>query len=53
MNRRTDIYGVEYYLPKAINKATIKATSLKQPENKNFKILVQDHIKDKVYLVDA
>ena len=53
MNKNTDIYSVEYYLAKAVKPG--KKTSLMQRAAKktNFKILVQDHIKDSVYLVDA
>ena len=53
MNKNTDIYSVEYYLPKATK--SVRKTSLvqKQPKQSNYKILVQDHIKNSVYLVDA
>lgn len=53
MNKNTDIYSVEYYLPKA-SKPGEKTPSLqKQSKQSNCKILVQDHVKDSVYLVDA
>lgn len=53
MTRKPDIYSVEYYLPQAAEHANEKAVLQKFSANQNFKILVQDHIKDSFYLIDA
>lgn len=53
MNKCTDIYSVEYYMPKASKPVAEKSFSKKLHKKKNFKILVQDDVKDGVYLVDA
>lgn len=53
MKKCTDIYIVEYYLPKANMPLAEKTFSKKLLKKKNFKILVQDDVKDSVYLVDA
>jgi|GEM_PF-792385 hypothetical protein len=53
MKKCTDIYSVEYYLPKANKPLAEKTFSKKLLKKKNFKILVQDDVKDSVYLVDA
>jgi len=53
MNKNTDIYSVEYYLPKATKPGNKPSLARSQSNNSNFKILVQDHVKDSVYLVDA
>ncbi|MDG1859905.1 MAG: hypothetical protein P8J14_00335 [Emcibacteraceae bacterium] len=53
MNKCTDIYSVEYYMPKASKPAASKTFSKKLLKKKNFKILVHDDVKDSVYLIDA
>ena len=53
MNKCTDIYSVEYYMPKATKPLEEKSFSKKLLKKKNFKILVQDDVKNSVYLVDA
>ena len=53
MNKNTDIYSVEYYLPKASKPAKKASLIGKQRAKKPLKILVQDHVKDSVYLIDA
>ena len=53
MNKNTGIFSVEYYLPKS-SKAGKKASLLQSDKSKKtYKILVQDHVKDSVYLIDA
>ena len=52
MNKSTDIYSIEYYLPK--NKNLGKKLSFQnKSKQSNYKVLVQDNIEDRVYLVDA
>ena len=53
MKKCTDIYSVEYYLPEANKPLAKKTFSKKLLKKKNFKILVQDDVKDSVYLIDA
>ena len=53
MNKCADLYSVEYYMPKASKLLEEKSFSKKLLKKKNFKILVQDDVKNSVYLVDA
>lgn len=53
MNKSTNIYSVDYYLPKGANPSVNSSFSKKLLKKKNFKILVKDDIKDSVYLIDA
>ena len=53
MNKNTDIYSIEYYLPKASKPAKTTPFSKKMLKKSPLKILVRDDIKDSVYLVDA
>jgi len=53
MNKNTDIYSIEYYLPKAAKPAKPAPFSQKIPKDSPLKILVRDNIKDSIYLVDA
>jgi hypothetical protein len=52
MNKCTDIYSVEYYVPQASKPGSSKTFS-KKLLKKNFKILVHDDVKDSIYLIDA
>ena len=53
MNKNTNISSIEYYLPKVRN--TGKKSSLIQKKSKksNYSVLIQDHIEDSIYLIDA
>lgn len=53
MNENTDIYSIEYYLPKANKSAKNASFGGKKSNKQPLKILVQDHVKDSVYLIDA
>ncbi len=53
MNKNTNIYSVEYYLPKATKSGRKTSFVQNQSKQSNYKILVQDHVKDCVYLIDA
>ena len=52
MNKSTDIYSIEYYLPKDKNLRK-KISFQDKGKLSNYKILIQDNIEDTVYLVDA
>lgn len=53
MKKNTNIYSIEYYLPKASKPGKNTTFNGKQRAKKPLKILVQDHVKDSVYLIDA
>ena len=53
MNKHTDIYSVEYYISRMGNTGEKQSITPKQDKKTDFKILVQDHVKDSIYLVDA
>lgn len=53
MNKKTDIYSVEYYLPKASKSGRKSSLVQQQAKQSNYKILIQDLVKDSVYLIDA
>lgn len=53
MNKSTNIYNVDYYLPKGATPKVKAGFSKKLLKKKSFKILVQDDVKNSVYLVDA
>ncbi|MBT5073768.1 MAG: hypothetical protein HOM63_08600 [Kordiimonadaceae bacterium] len=53
MNKNTDIYSIEYYLPKASKPAKTASFSKKTIKKAPLKILVRDDLKDSIYLVDA
>ncbi|MCP5381990.1 MAG: hypothetical protein H6912_06435 [Kordiimonadaceae bacterium] len=53
MNKHSDIYSVEYYLSRLDAGDNRTLVLPKQEKKATFKILVQDHVKDSVYLIDA
>ena len=53
MKNEYDIYSIEFYLAKASNLKAKRSVSLKNSNYKNFKILVQDDVKNSLYFVDA
>ncbi|HRW28961.1 MAG: hypothetical protein KDF58_13740 [Alphaproteobacteria bacterium] len=53
MKKHSDIYSVEYYLSQVDAHENRPLILPRQEKKTTFKILVQDHIKDSVYLIDA
>ena len=52
-DKKADIYSIEYYLPSHFKLSSQARFSGELLKPKNFKILVQDDVKDSLYLIDA
>lgn len=53
MKKCTDITSIEYYLQDMDARKKNSRLSNKNTKTNNFKILVQDDVKNSLYLVDA
>jgi hypothetical protein len=52
-DKKADIYSIEYYLPNQFKLSPHARFSEAFLKTKSFKILVQDDVKDSLYLIDA